>query len=606
MKSSFTSRLWAAHQAAIAMLAIALLCALNAQPAHAQAVWARGGVSTLMNASGFELNYKWSPVQGWFGLGFSDGALFGGYVESKYRGMNVGVGDRYQELRIGSDMFDEGRYFTGRGISVRKSGEAESLSVFVGQTSEEHSSSFFRTFKGVENTFGIFYNKKIANKLEYSGYNLAQHNFTSIHSLRYNFNERLSIGLAGGLGGSSPYAAISSQLSGRKYNLVASYAGVGDKFQRIGGIVNNAPEREGANVRFRYVPFRRLSFSAAHENFFSPVLKDGDKPLRVSLDSLSTSTSLAGFGLGGSVSRSTAGALRADTEQFTVSRSIMRSVNASGSIMRMTSEGQTTNIYTANLQENISPRLQIHQGLNHQSSQNNLTWGARFLSNRFTVGLDHDVAYTPLAGGFGGKNFTQFWNVSLNIRVYNSVRLHTESMIDPAGRMRYTAWFDGIGFARNGEQIPTAMPNTSLGKFVVKGIVQDVEGKPVWGISVQVDGQSVYSDNAGRFFIRFRRGERQPVAVVPDRSLNPQYYVVVQAPVTALPETEDIAQDIIIVVRRANAPKPTTAPKPRRRSELDEPASDKPADTNAHAGSPEQDQHRDGVAMVLPTPAGAQ
>jgi hypothetical protein len=42
--------------------------------------------------------------------------------------------------------------------------------------------------------------------------------------------------------------------------------------------------------------------------------------------------------------------------------------------------------------------------------------------------------------------------------------------------------------------------------------------------------------------------------VLPQRGLSPQYYEVVQEPVSATAETEDVAHQILIVVRRAKAP----------------------------------------------------
>ena len=116
----------------------------------------------------------------------------------------------------------------------------------------------------------------------------------------------------------------------------------------------------------------------------------------------------------------------------------------------------------------------------------------------------------------------------------------------------------------------------------MKGIVQDTDGKPVWGINVQVDGQSTYSDSAGHFFVRFRRGEQYPLTVVPGRSLNTRAYEVVQAPVSVLAEPEEQANPVVIIVtplgeamraarKAAAAPAAPVEPAPERPNQPERP-----------------------------------
>src|SRR5512146_2531855 len=84
--------------------------------ASAQSVWAKGGVSTLMGSSGFETDYKWAPVEGWFGAGFGNGFEVGGYTQTRMGSYTFGAGDRYLPMNLGTDIFDGSRYFAGRGV----------------------------------------------------------------------------------------------------------------------------------------------------------------------------------------------------------------------------------------------------------------------------------------------------------------------------------------------------------------------------------------------------------------------------------------------------------------------------------------------------------
>jgi len=96
---------------------------------------------------------------------------------------------------------------------------------------------------------------------------------------------------------------------------------------------------------------------------------------------------------------------------------------------------------------------------------------------------------------------------------------------------------------------------------MVRGVVQDETGKPVWGIAVQVDNQVAFSDTTGQFYLRFRRSGTFPVYVRPEQSIAPVPYAAVSVPVTAEAQAVENATPILIVVRRApTAPAP---PPPR-------------------------------------------
>lgn len=386
--------------------------------------------------------------------------------------------------------------------------------------------------------------------------------------LRFSVLPGLKLSLGGGMGYNSPFASTGAVYEAKKLGVAASFSSMGKSFQRIGGVTTNAPEHTGANINLRYQPYKRLGLNLAHERLFSPVLTTGTVPQKTSLDSAGAYTNMKGFRFNVSMTRSTSGLLKTKTQNLTVWRDITRSVSASGSVLKMQSNTGTSNVYIGTVRESISPRLVFNEGVSRQGNMNTFTFGGHFVSNRITLGFQHDLLYTPLAGGFGGKPYTHVWSFSVNGALFRGIRIHTDSITDPAGKTRYTAWADGIGHATGDEpQGPNPAANLSLGKFVVKGIVLDTEGKPVWGISVQVDGQSAYSDSAGRFFVRFSHGLQYPVAVIPERSLNPQAYRVVQVPVSVLAQPEDEASPMIIIVapvRQSGAKKkrPDFAPPP--------------------------------------------
>jgi hypothetical protein len=524
--------------------------------AFSQSIWAEAGTSTMFRASGFDVNYRWAPVQGFVSAGWSDGFHVGGLLQTRVKGVNVGVGDWYQSLALDTDVFDQSRYFSGRGVAVQKSGESRSIVFFAGTTADENSSLFYKTYESRDPVGGVFYEQKLSNTLSFHSMNLVEEKLTSIQSLHYQVKENWDVSAATGLGNGSGYFSLATRLQHLHWQLTSSYSTLGDSFQRISGIVNNAPERVGFNAHFQYQPSRTLQFGLAHDNLISPTLSTAQKSQNVSLDSANTSWSVKGFRLGAAATYSKAGDLTATTENVGVSRKVTSNIMTSGSYLRIQNNTQTTNILIGNVQEKITAHLTLNQGVSLQYNNRSLTWGAHWLGNRFTVGVQQDVLYTPLAGGFGSNPYISVWSVNLMTQLPRSMRLHLDSIIDPSGHVRYTSWIDGIGYSRNGDGPPNrvAPASASFGRFVVMGQVQDEQGRPVWGIAIQVDGETAFTDNTGHFFLRFRKGLTYPVAVLSNRSLNPQYYEAVQVPVSALAETEDMARPILIVVRRANAP----------------------------------------------------
>ena len=113
-----------------------------------------------------------------------------------------------------------------------------------------------------------------------------------------------------------------------------------------------------------------------------------------------------------------------------------------------------------------------------------------------------------MAGGFNGRPFVQAWTVNLQIQIPRGrgAQLHYDNFVDPYGKVRYTAFVSGIGYGGFEQSPGYAMAAAPLiDRYLVRGLIEDEDGKPVWGIAVQIDGQVVFSDSQGEFFVRFKR-----------------------------------------------------------------------------------------------------
>jgi hypothetical protein len=145
-----------------------------------------------------------------------------------------------------------------------------------------------------------------------------------------------------------------------------------------------------------------------------------------------------------------------------MTRSIGRRFTAFGSVIRFSNRpNPAQNLYVLTSEERISPRLSIRQTMTRSEGHTSMGWGGRFLSNRVTLGLDYQTIFTPLAIGFGGRQFVQAWMVSVQFSLPRGAQFHYDNLLDPFGRVRYTAYGSGIGYSREGEMPLTSVPSLS-------------------------------------------------------------------------------------------------------------------------------------------------
>ncbi len=275
----------------------------------------------------------------------------------------------------------------------------------------------------------------------------------------------------------------------------------------------------------------------------------------VGLNSLGANGSLGAWQLNANATSSRSVDMWTKTGSFTVSRPLLNQfLRATGVVTQVNNQYGRNRFYIGTLEERFSPRLRLRETYTHSGLQHTITAGGQFLSNRLILGIDQQLVYNTLAGG--GRSVFHAWTVNLRLPLIRGLRLNVNSVIDPAGHVQYTAFLDGLFFSRNGSYMPGVPPaaeSVDLGRYIVRGIVQDESGKPVWGIAVQVDGQLAFSDTTGQFYVRFHKRGIFPVYVLAGQSLAPLPYVAVRVPVTAEAQPWETATPVQIVVRRVPA-----------------------------------------------------
>lgn len=548
---------------------LALSCALLPPVSHAQSLALQGGTSTLMDSSGGEIHYRWKGVGGFFSMGYQDRLDFGAYAGFRYQGFNFGAGDRTQDFQLGTDNLGANRFFYGRGIFIDRKGEFDSITAFAGVTTNRFGSMFYDAARRLDGTGAIFFKHQEGKNLTFYSANIFQDRVTSLQSVSYRAADRLTLGTTVGVGANNAYAAASADYSLSRFDLSGSYVAAGQGFESVPGVRLLGSERIGANGRAKVKVTETLNLTVEHAKMRT-IAEDSEneQPREAVLDTVSAFYRWKDMQFSGAASNSESGSLWTHTYVASASRKLFsESANVSAMFLRQAVAGRSpSNSFIVNGEEKIGPQLTINQGYTRTGSANIISGGARYVSNLLTFGVGQQLYYSPMAGD---NKVASIWTFNVNLRVYRAIRLHADSYVSESGRVRYTFWMDGLRFQRSGgDALPEASPqyaNVKFGKFMVRGVVVDEAGQPVWGISVRVDGKLAYSDNAGTFTLRFNEGQTYPLSVLVEQSLSPSVYEVVQAPVSVRADTVESAPTIRIVVRKAR-PQPAPQPAPKRRS----------------------------------------
>jgi hypothetical protein len=543
----------ARNQPLLILILILAGSTLSPLSACAQSLSAAVGASTFLNASGFELDYKWAPVTGWLGLGLSDGAQVGGFLGIKYRGFDLGAGDRPIPFVLDTDVFDQSYVYYGRGVSVGRRSEEQQWVLFAGTSASPFSTPFLRAYERGGAAGGFFYEAHPSDSmLTYHFYSIVSDQVTAIQSLGIKLYPNWKVAIATGFGANKGFASVATGYHYRWVNLTGSYTENDPHFRRFRISNLPYPERTGANARAVLTPWPNLGLELEHETVLSPIF-GSQASLKATLDSARLFSSLDGYRFGASVSTSRGGGFLTRTRMLSVNRRLDDRLSVYGAAIRIgTQTTKPVNLLLATADEKLTRRFSVRETFTHGQGTKTMAWGGQFLSNPISLGIDYETVFSPLAGAFNGRPFVQAWVVNAQIQLPTGIGLHYGTFIDPFGKFRYTAFLSGIHYSAEGEGLPgpTSAP-VNFGHYLIHGVVQDELGNPIWGVAVQVDSTFVYSDNSGQFYVRVSRGGDYPLKIAHGKSLSATEWEIVSAPPTVLAAPEVKAKAVVIVVRRA-------------------------------------------------------
>lgn len=455
------------------LLIFALLVAATA---HGQLLEISGGDSSLMQGAGGAVKAYLPGSTITAGAGIVDGHFAVGFSdEFDWRKSHVTAGDSsfgYAVENVG------GAGIQVRGLSIQRQQGNQSFAAFAGSTGVAYSLPFFNTGTNQHAGAGLFYRRKV---------------------------RRLEL---------SSLAAF----DGGKRTGLASAAYQGRWFRFAGGGGYLAGQKTATGL-LDITPVHALHFVAMRQDLFW-------QNQRATINSASAFASIGRFNLnattlvGRSAGRNVAGQSLGASIRFGV-------VAVQSNFFQ--SNGQK--MYTQGVSETFR-HWRFSQSL---SGTRNISFGGGYQNNRFSVSLDHAVAFLP----FAGRQFTQVTQVSFSIRLRDT-RIALQTMLLPTGPA-YTASADS--FVRGpldiqGTQAAQRSHGHSAGRFLIRGVVLDKSGMPVSGAAVQLGAATVYSDTRGRFMARVRKAAPVALAVLPEQFTADGTWRVVSAPNCAAPDSE--------------------------------------------------------------------
>lgn len=523
--------------------------------AAGQIISVQAGASDLIDAYGGSVRLQAPAYDATFGLGLiTNEVLLGGVVRTVFHGLKLSAGDDVIHFDLPTDVFNPTQYFYGRGIGVAKKGERTSFAMFGGDTATILGPPFFQAAKK-DKLFGLFFlESKLSPHLRFVSRTMVTDKQTFINGLEFAPRDWLKASIAGGVGASAPYGALSFIASRPLFTLKASYITASRDFRRVSVVTPLSSEVYRDNVMIVMNPTRSFGFSVARQHLLSPVLKN-QPSVAATVHQGTVFGNVLGFRLSSSAYTSTVEGHRTTGYTFTGTRAIGNHFETGADFSRSKPDtGSTSRTLTGRVREIFTQKFSLIQYLSRSNGQTTFHMGGEFNSSRFSIAVTYETVYVPFRAGSAGGPFVQAYNVSLRFRPLQQMEFSAQTNVDPNGRLRYTTSASNSFYRYAGLTPKEKGGPPRIGKYVVKGRVIDEGGNPVVGAALQVDGLVAFTDSQGRFLVRLTKRGQASLRLLFDNFLTAVPYEMKSAPSHVVAVPEDQAVDVLIILRRVTDP----------------------------------------------------
>ena len=521
----------------------------GARPAAAQVLELSGGSSSLFNAHGGSVGFRGRNYAGRFDVGLFGKPRFGYFFTTPFRGYNWGFGDQAIPFVLPTDLFNPSYYFLGRGVSAARKDARSKLFVYAGATSTGFALPFLNVARTETPTGLVFYERQLSPALRFSSRNVLSRRQTSIQALEWTAERDMKLGMSAGIGNNQHYWASSFSFNRKVISLQASYTRAGDAFRRISVEAPAVAETDRENVRLELAPRSNLHFSLGRQNYLAPAASStGD--LRATVNSFGVSGSAAGLQMYGSLFGSETRAGTARAVSMGARRHVTERVEAGIDYLRSTlPNGSVIHTEVSTFRENVSQRFSLSQVITHGSGQTSIAFGGTFLSNLLTASAEYQTVYLPFAPA-AQSQFRQVLVLNLHLQLPHAIQLNGGTNVTSLGKVRYTAYASTFAYPGLSPEIGKPSQGGGFYENLVRGRVIEENGPPVAGAALRIDGELLFSDSGGAFFLRRKKAKVYRLEVLPNQFMLPGRFEVVSAPELVRAEREQMAEIYEVMVRR--------------------------------------------------------
>lgn len=527
------------------MLALAL-AVVAAAPAAAQVVDVQAGSSSLYRAHGGSVELRSGASSVTLSAGaLSSGYAVGGLFKKTTRDLTWSVGDDVLDFRLPTDVFTGNHYVPVRGVGIVARRPRTNVTIVAGATSTGRGSPFFRGATWGEPAAVVFADRSIAPGVVVFSRNVLAERLTSIQGVQWQARPAFTLAADAGIGANRGYASASASVERPWIDATAAYVSRSTGFRRVIADSPMASEVERENLAVTLKPSRQWSITAGRQHFVQDDAEVAD-PARVTVNRISAAVNAIGFRLSGSAYDASGSRYDNTGVSASVGRRVNRVVDATVDYYRSAPRHESpSSSVVVNVQETVSPRISLQQVITRTAGRTSMSAGGEFLSNPVTVGVSYQTVYAPF---HRGSPFVQTLGLDVRVRLIGNLQLRAGTNTTPDGRVRYT--ISGSQLLSRARNRSGSASRTAFAKYLIHGVVRDAQGEPVEGAAVKVGDEVLVTGRDGRFFLRTGRTAPAAIAVLPDEFSLPGRYEAVSVPPIAVPDVENRAQPIVIVVRQ--------------------------------------------------------
>jgi hypothetical protein len=511
----------------------------------------QGGGSSLSDGYGATANFWRSGMDGWIGLGYLDGFRAGAFLRrATNRGDTLGFGNSALIMRLPTDVFTPGYNLLVQGVSYAGGTQRTSYLLFGGASSAGIGAPAFQP-TSIERPMGAFFlQHRVEPTVRLTAAAIIAERQTFLPGVQWQPTPDLTGGFVVGMGSDRPYAASSLLLRRGSLGVQASYSWNPERFRRVAVPTPNQTEVDRENIMLTYDVGPQFSVGVGRQNFVQ------DSADTAPVTRATGNTVFAGgrwreLRLTGGLYHSESNGIANLSSYFALGRELTRWLDTELFLLQSRPEGQSAvTTPVANLRWRISPRIGVSQQVSLHHGRPTVLVGASLVTPVGEFAADYQIVHQPLQPF---KPFRSTLNLTARVQL-GSYSTSIGTYMRPDGAVDYSA--SGSTFLYMGS-FGGAQPQQiggGMARYVVRGIVRDDQGSPIEGAAVELNGEVVYSNSAGEFFLRTKHPQHYPIKVLVGEFLLPGEWEIVSAPETATAEDERRAAPVIIVLRAPKTP----------------------------------------------------